>query len=95
MSYNLNDITTQKEKASNWRVLQKLLQLISEDRMNLFFAVLAIMINSGLTLLAPYIVGRTIDQYIMHKDYHGVLINAGLLLELADWHLAQVILKLK
>ena len=78
MNYNLNDISVKQEKASNLRILQNLLQLIKEERKNLFLACLAILTNSGLTLLSPYIIGHTIDKYVMHKDYHGVLMNAGL-----------------
>jgi ATP-binding cassette subfamily B protein len=83
MNYNLSDISVKKEKASNLRILQKLLQLIKEERKNLLFACVAILVNSGLTLLNPYIIGHTIDKYVMHKDYHGVLINAGLLVCIA------------
>ncbi len=83
MNYNLNDISVKQEKASNLRILQNLLQLIKEERRNLFFACLAILSNSGLTLLNPYIIGHTIDKYVMHKDYHGVLMNVGLLVCIA------------
>jgi ATP-binding cassette subfamily B protein len=83
MNYNLNDISVKQEKASNLRILQNLLQLIKEERKNLFLACLAILTNSGLTLLNPYIIGHTIDKYVMHKDYHGVLMNAGLLVCIA------------
>jgi ATP-binding cassette subfamily B protein len=79
MNYSLNKLTDKKEKASNFRILQKLLQLIREERRNLLLACLAILMNSGLTLLGPYIVGHTIDTYVVHKDYPGVLRNAGLL----------------
>jgi ATP-binding cassette, subfamily B, bacterial len=83
MNYNLNELSAKQEKSSNLNILQRLLQLISEERKNLLFALLAILANSGLTLLSPYIVGRTIDKYIVHKDYHGVLLNAGLLICIA------------
>jgi ATP-binding cassette, subfamily B, bacterial len=83
MNYNLNDISVSTEKSSNLRILQKLLQLIREERRNLILALLAILTNSGLTLLAPYIIGHTIDRYVMHKDYHGVLVNAGWLVCIA------------
>jgi ATP-binding cassette subfamily B protein len=45
-------------------------------------ALTAILVNSTLNLLGPLIIGRTIDKYIFvrHKDYHGVLINCGILL---------------
>jgi len=79
MNYNLNNISTQQEKASTLRILQKLLQLIREERGNLLLALIAILLNSGLSLLGPYIVGHTIDKYVVHKNYPGVLQNAGLL----------------
>ncbi len=79
MNYNLNDISAVREKSSNGRILLNLLQMIREERRNLLLACLAILMNSGLTLLGPYIIGHTIDTYIVHKDYHGVLLNAGLL----------------
>jgi ATP-binding cassette subfamily B protein len=79
MNYSLNDLSAQQEKSSTLRILQKLLQLIREERPNLLWALLAILINSGLGLLGPYIVGYTIDKYMVHKDYHGVLMNGGLL----------------
>ena len=79
MNYSLNNISQKQEKASTLRILQKLLQLIREERWNLLLALIAILLNSGLGLLGPYIIGHTIDKYVMHKDYHGVLMNALLL----------------
>ena len=69
MNYNLNDISLKQEKSSNLRILQKLLQLIREERTNLLFALFAILMNSGLTLLGPYITGYTIDNYVMIKIF--------------------------
>ena len=83
MNYSLNNLTGQQEKSSNLRILQKLLQLIREERRNLMLACLAILVNSGLTLLSPYIIGHTIDRYIAHKDYGGVLRNVFLLVGIA------------
>ena len=83
MNYSLNNLSSQQEKSSNLRILQKLLQLIREERRNLLLACLAILINSSLTLLSPFIVGRTIDTYIAHKNFDGVLRNAGLLVGIA------------
>src|SRR5450631_3228154 len=83
MNYSLNNTSTKQEKSSNLKILQKLLQLIREERRNLLLACLAILTNSGLTLLSPYIIGHTIDTYVMHKDYAGVLRNAGLLVSIS------------
>src|SRR5450432_2105560 len=83
MNYNLNDITAQQQKASTLSILGKLLLLIKDERQNLLLALTAILINSGLNLLNPFIVGYRIDKYIVHKNYHGVLMNAGLLVCMA------------
>jgi len=83
MNYNLNDVSAQQQKASTLRILQKLLALIKEERKTLLQALLAILINSSLNLLSPFIVGYTIDTYVVHKNYHGVLMYSGLLVVMA------------
>jgi ATP-binding cassette subfamily B protein len=80
MNYNLNDISEQQPKTSTLRALQKLLKLITEERRNMAGALVAIFVNSGLNLLAPFIVGYVIDKYIVHKDFDGVMRWAGILL---------------
>ncbi|QEC69755.1 ABC transporter ATP-binding protein [Panacibacter ginsenosidivorans] len=80
MNYNLNDIGTAQQKTSTLNALKRLLQLIKEERRNLFLALVAILTNSGLNLLGPFIIGYVIDTYIVHKDYAGVLMWAGILL---------------
>src|SRR5450432_1830886 len=80
MNYNLNDITAQQQKASTLSILGKLLLLIKDERQNLLLALTAILINSGLNLLNPFIVGYTIDKYILTKDFHGVLVWSLMLL---------------
>ena len=80
MNYNLSDISAGQEKTSTLRALQKLLQLIGEERKNLLLSLLAILSNSGLNLLGPFIIGYTIDTYVVHKNYQGVLLFSGILL---------------
>ncbi len=80
MNYNLNDLTATQQKKSTLRALQKLLQLITEERRKMLLALLAILVNSGLNLLGPFIIGHVIDTYVVHKDYSGVLRWAGILL---------------
>ncbi|ACU04436.1 ABC transporter ATP-binding protein [Pedobacter heparinus] len=79
MNYNLNQISGKEEKKSTFAVLKKLLQLISDERRNLLFAFVAIVINSTLLLLSPLIIGHTIDTYISTKQYEGVLLYSCLL----------------
>lgn len=82
MSYNLNNLSARQQKTSTIAALKKLLQLIEHERKNLWMALCAILVNSSLNLLGPYIVGRTINQYIQgaHKDYSGVVTNGFILL---------------
>lgn len=46
---------------------------MSDEKGKMFLALIAIVINSVSNLLGPYIFGRTIDEFILKKDYSGVL----------------------
>jgi ATP-binding cassette subfamily B protein len=80
MNYNLNQLNTKQEKQSTFKALKSLLKLISAERKNLWLALIAILVNSGLLLLGPLLVGHTVDTYIRTKQFHGVLIFGGILL---------------
>ncbi len=80
MNYNLNDIASASPKISSVQALRKLLRLISEEGKYLYLALFAILINSTLNLLGPYIIGHVIDTHVVHKDYPGVLRWAFILL---------------
>src|SRR5690606_19963467 len=59
---------------------KKLVQLIAHEKKNLIMAFTAILVNSTLNLLGPFIIGHTIDKYVVTKQYHGVLVFSGVLL---------------
>ncbi|MEP7268490.1 MAG: ABC transporter ATP-binding protein [Saprospiraceae bacterium] len=80
MNYNLNDIASASPKISSVQALRKLLRLISEEGKYLYLALFAILINSTLNLLGPYIIGHVIDTHVVQKDYPGVLRWAYILL---------------
>src|SRR4051812_41707514 len=80
MNYNLNNTTAEGQKTSTYAGLKKLIQLIAHERKNLLLALGAILLNSTLNLLGPYIIGHTIDKYVVTKQYHGVLVFSGILL---------------
>lgn len=80
MNYNLNELQKQQPKISGLRALQKLLRLVTEERPKMLMALAAIVTNSGLNLLGPFITGLVIDRYVVHKDFNGVLHWAGILL---------------
>lgn len=81
MNYNLNK---ESEKAARrlpaLASLRKLITIIGGERRSLIVAFAAIFLNAGLSLMGPYMVGYTIDNYIQTKNYHGVLLFAGILL---------------
>ncbi|SOD97271.1 ABC transporter ATP-binding protein [Spirosoma fluviale] len=81
MKYDLNQATGPKaEKNATYKALRKLLALIDDERQRLILAFAAILVNSGLTLVSPVLIGHTIDNYVQKKDYNGILINAGILM---------------
>jgi ATP-binding cassette subfamily B protein len=80
-NYNLNTTTTKDTKRpSNLAALGKLINLLPEQRGKLIWALLVILTYSILTMVGPYIVGVTINKYILNHDYSGVLRNCGWLL---------------
>jgi ATP-binding cassette subfamily B protein len=80
MNYNLAKPGEKKLKTSTWSALNSLLKLISNERKNLLFALLAIFTNATINLSGPFLIGYTIDHYIQTKQYNGVLLFAGVLL---------------
>jgi ATP-binding cassette subfamily B protein len=82
MNYNLNKLSEQAEKTSTLAALKKLLQLISHEKNTLILATITILVNATLSLLGPLIIGHTIDKYVQSKQYHGVLVNCGILLSM-------------
>ncbi|HLN20561.1 MAG TPA: ABC transporter ATP-binding protein [Bacteroidales bacterium] len=81
MNYNLNQNSgTRPAKLPVIASLKKLVTIIGSERHRLTVAFSAILLNAGLNLLGPYLVGYTIDTYIQNGNYHGVLLFAGILL---------------
>ena len=80
MNYDLNKFSAQQEKTSTLGALKKLLELIAHERRNLWLAFIAILINSSVNLFGPLLIGHAIDKYVMHGNYHGVLVYSGFLL---------------
>ncbi|MDN3548521.1 ABC transporter ATP-binding protein [Mucilaginibacter aquaedulcis] len=80
MNYDLNKLSQEQQKTSTFAGLRKLLQLIAHEKRTLIIALFAILVNSTLNLLGPLIIGHTIDKYVQHKDFTGVLHNAAILL---------------
>jgi ATP-binding cassette subfamily B protein len=83
MNYDLNKPSeSEVRKLPALASLRKLITIISGERRNVIVAFSAIFLNAGLSLLGPYMVGYTIDTYVQAKNYHGVLLFAGILLSM-------------
>ena len=81
MNYNLSKPTKKVKKVRDFFAsLRKLISIIGGERRKLTIAFMAIVLNAGLSLLGPYLLGYTIDTHVQTKNYQGVLIFAGILL---------------
>jgi ATP-binding cassette, subfamily B, bacterial len=81
MNYNLNQSPEEEARRIPFlSSIRKLVNIISGERRTLNIAFAAIFLNAALSLLGPYVVGYTIDNFIQTNDYSGVLLYAGILL---------------
>lgn len=81
MNYALNHPDVAK-KNSALSSLRALAQLLTAEKSKLVFSVFAILVNSGINLAGPFIMGYTVDTYVTAGDYQGVLFWSGILLVL-------------
>jgi ATP-binding cassette subfamily B protein len=77
MSYNLNT-KNDREKSTPTKIttkviLSRLMTLVGQERNNLYIAIVFIFINSGLNLIAPYLMGTAVDKYIVTNNYDGLV----------------------
>ncbi|MEI6345818.1 MAG: ABC transporter ATP-binding protein [bacterium] len=79
MKYDLNKISDGK-KTSNWQAAKKMLPLLAEERTIITVALIAVVVNSGLSLTAPRLIAHAVDTFIVSGDYHGVLVYSGYIL---------------
>jgi ATP-binding cassette subfamily B protein len=81
MTYDLNISKENHDKRTGpLPVLKKFLIILADERRSLVVALTAILIHSSLSLLAPLIIGYTIDNYIQSGQYQGVVFYSGILL---------------
>src|SRR5437588_791143 len=74
MKYKLNT-----ENTATFTAIKKFAPILKGEQKNMLLALFALLINTLVSLVAPVIVGITIDASIQHKEYSGV-ISASLLL---------------
>lgn len=77
MNYQL---TNNQEKTSWQEAAKKFLPFLANEKGNMFFAVVAILVNAGLNLVAPLLMAHAVDTYIVRGDFHGVLTTGAWIL---------------
>lgn len=87
MNYTLNKSGPSSQKTSTWQAAKKLWPLIKQEKGIMGVALAAVLINSGLNLVAPRLIAHTVDAYIIPHDYSGVLFFSGIILILYSFSL--------
>jgi ATP-binding cassette subfamily B protein len=80
MEYKLRTSEERKEKMTLRDAYVSLKPLLGDEKKQLLLALFAIALTSTANLMAPVMISRTIDTYFATKNFHGVLINSGILL---------------
>jgi ATP-binding cassette subfamily B protein len=75
MNYNLNlnKGLNPEGKVNTATTIKQLLTLMGAERKNLYIAMFFIFINAGLNLVGPYLMGHAVDNFIVTKQYEGVV----------------------
>ncbi len=82
MKYTLNTPTDSDKKKSTLASLKSLGPLLREEKIHLLWAFAALLVNTLINLVGPFIVGYTVDTYVLTRQYDGVLRFSLLLLVL-------------
>jgi len=80
MNYNLNIASDKESQKSAFASLKNLLSHLVDEKSLLIKSFAAMVVTAVLNLMAPLMIGKAIDKYVQHKDYHGVLVYSGILL---------------
>ncbi len=75
INYNLN----QEQQSSTRAALRKMLQFMQGEKRSLYIAFIVMLVNAGVTMLAPYLIGYTIDHYIVKGNYPGLMQYSAIL----------------
>jgi len=74
--YNLNI----EAAGSNRKAMRKMLQFMKGEKRNLLIAFLVMLLNAGITMLTPYLIGYAIDHYIQTGQLRGLMLFSGFVL---------------
>lgn len=79
-NYNLNFDTGTDRSMSTPEMFGKLWQLVGNEKSSLIIALVVIIINSLLNLIAPFLIGDAVDKFVQTREYPGVIRYAVILL---------------
>ncbi len=79
-NYNLNFDTGTDAAMPASAMFRKLWQLVGNEKASLVVALLVIVVNSVLNLIAPFLIGDAVDKFVQTRDYSGVIRYAVVLL---------------
>ncbi len=80
MKYQLNQNKNEERKISILIALKKLKPYIKGEERDLIIACIATLFTSAASLVAPLMIGYTIDNFIQKGNFHEVLVFSGYLL---------------
>jgi ATP-binding cassette subfamily B protein len=78
--YTLSAGPVPRKKAPGWTGVKRLVPLFAGEGGHVAWAFVGLAISSGANLVAPLLVGRSVDTYIQFKDSQGLVRSAVLLL---------------
>ncbi len=82
MNYELNTTEQNKKKVSTFAGVKSLWPLLRDEKMNLIWAFAAILVNALINLFGPFLIGHTVDTYVLKGNYRGVVMYSIILLAL-------------
>jgi ATP-binding cassette, subfamily B, bacterial len=80
MNYKLNKKEKHEKKEPFLVSIKRLGPLMKDENKNLIITLIAVLISSLSSLIAPIVIWHTIDTYIKSKDYNWILLNSAILL---------------
>ncbi len=80
MNYTLRKFEKGERTATLGGAVKSMGPLLKEETSQLLYALVTIAATSAANLFGPILIAHTIDRYIVTRNMHGVLVNAGILL---------------
>lgn len=79
MNYSLNNRPTDAKQGKAIESLKKMWPLVAEEKGKIVLALFAMLVNAGVNLSGPLLMGHAVDTYIQQGDEPGLLWSAAVL----------------